>query len=75
MRSSFIVIIAFSKNYWCIKTLLSGVSHFPLHVIKPLGPIHHTGLSQYPFGVHPTHMDTSTHRGCDEYIFWIEIET
>jgi hypothetical protein len=75
MRSSFFVIIAFSKNHWCIKTLLSGMSHFPLHVIKQLRAIHHTGLSLYPFGVHSTHMDTGVHRGHDECTVWIAIET
>ena len=75
MRSSFIVIIVFTKNYWSIKTLLSGVSRFPLHVINPVRPIHHTGLSQYPFGVHPTHMDTGENRGFDEWMVWNAIET
>jgi hypothetical protein len=51
------------------------MSHFPLHVIKQLRAIHHTGLSPYPFGVHSTHMDTGVHRGRDECTVWIAIET
>ena len=75
MISSYIVITASSKKNWCIKTLLSGMSHLPLHFITRLRPIHHTGLPQYPFTVHPTHMDTGVHRGFDECMVWIAIET
>lgn len=54
--------------------LLPVVSTFPRPVDESRLAISYKRLSQYCFGVYPTHMDSGAHCGFNEYAFWGSVE-
>jgi len=75
IRSSFLVILGLWTSYRSIKTLLPNMHFvsFPPRVRR--NEIHHTRLSSYDFGMHPTNMDSGDYCGFNDCILWNLLES